>query len=213
LLEIYLTFPRGGSIVAQTITTGAGVPYPVLAPSGAPIEIAGPWRLRFVTGGPELPAARSIERLGSWTALQGEDVKRFSGTAVYTVTFPRPAADAPGWQLDLGKVHDSARVRLNGRALGTLIGPSFRLVLDSGQLAATNSLEIDVTNLMANRIAALDKADVRWKKFYNINFPARLPENRGADGLFTAVNWDPLDSGLLGPVTLTPLVDPSRAAR
>ena len=33
----------------------------------------------------------------------------------------------------------------------------------------------------------------------------RLPENRGADGLFSAAKWEPLESGLLGPVTLTPL--------
>ena len=33
----------------------------------------------------------------------------------------------------------------------------------------------------------------------------RLPENRGEDGLFTAAGWKPLDSGLLGPVTLVPL--------
>ena len=44
-----------------------------------------------------------------------------------------------------------------------------------------------------------------WKKFYNVNMPARLPENRGADGLFTRRDWEPLDSGLLGPVTLTPM--------
>ena len=66
-------------------------------------------------------------------------------------------------------------------------------------------LEIHVSNLMANRIAALDRAGVRWRKFYNVNFPARLPQNRGPDGLFSASAWEPLDSGLIGPVTLTPL--------
>jgi hypothetical protein len=58
---------------------------------------------------------------------------------------------------------------------------------------------------MANRIADLDRRRVPWKKFYNVNFPARQPENRGPDGLFSAASWDPLDSGLLGPVTLQPV--------
>ena len=89
-----------------------------------------------------------------------------------------------------------------------LIGPAFRLTLDQSDLAAANVLEIHVSNLMANRIAALDKAGVRWRKFYNVNFPARLPANRGPDGLFSAAAWEPLDSGLLGPVTLTPLESP-----
>ena len=63
-----------------------------------------------------------------------------------------------------------------------------------------------MTNLSANRIAALDRAGATWKKFYNVNIQARLPENRGADGLFTAAKWEPLESGLIGPVTLTPVV-------
>jgi hypothetical protein len=78
-------------------------------------------------------------------------------------------------------------------------------VLDDAQLTSTNLLELSVTNLSANRIRDLDRRGVAWKKFYNVNFPARLPENRGPDGLFTAAGWDPLVSGLLGPVRLTPL--------
>ena len=64
---------------------------------------------------------------------------------------------------------------------------------------------MDVTNQMANRIADLDRRNVPWKRFYNVNFPARLPENRGPDGLFSAARWEPLESGLLGPVTLQPV--------
>ncbi len=62
-----------------------------------------------------------------------------------------------------------------------------------------------MTNRMANRIADLDRRGVPWKKFYNVNFPARRTENRGPDGLFSAARWEPLDSGLLGPVTLQPV--------
>jgi len=58
---------------------------------------------------------------------------------------------------------------------------------------------------MANRIAWLDKQNVNWKKFYNVNFPARLGENRNERGLFDASDWEPLTSGLIGPVTLTPV--------
>jgi hypothetical protein len=55
---------------------------------------------------------------------------------------------------------------------------------------------------MPNRIADLERQGVLWKKFYNTNFPSRLPENRGADGIFTAVQWQPKSSGLLGPLIL-----------
>ena len=54
---------------------------------------------------------------------------------------------------------------------------------------------------MANRIMAMDKQNIFWKKFYNVNFPSRKPENR-KNGLFDASGWTPKESGLLGPVRL-----------
>jgi hypothetical protein len=51
----------------------------------------------------------------------------------------------------------------------------------------------------------LDKQGAEWKKFYNVNMPARLAQNRDKNGLFTAIKWDPLPSGLLGPVQLIPV--------
>jgi len=107
--------------------------------------------------------------------------------------------------LDLGDVKESATVILNGKKIATLIGPSYAVTITPNLLKPVNELQVIVTNGMANRIIDLDKRGVEWKKFYNINMPSRLAENRGADGLFTAVKWQPRPSGLLGPVTLTPL--------
>jgi hypothetical protein len=203
-LEVFLALAPGASIVVQTAAR-AGEAFTVREPAGAAIEVRGPWTLRFESGGPDLPAPRTMDQLEPWTRVEGEDVKRFAGTAAYTARFGRPSGAPSAWRLDLGRVHDTARVSVNGRDLGTLVGPPFQLTLDAAALAAENRLEVRVTNLPANRIAALDRAGVKWKKFYNVNFPARLPQNRGADGLFTAAKWEPIDSGLLGPVTLTPL--------
>jgi hypothetical protein len=208
-VEVYLQIPAGESLVVAAARRPAAEPFEFHTQAGDAIPIAGPWAVRFVKGGPSLPEPRTIERLQSWTTFGGEDVKSFSGTAVYSATFPRPVASATAWQLDLGRVHESARVRLNGRDLGTLIGSGFRVTLNPAALAATNTLEVSVTNLTANRIADLDRRGVPWKKFYNVNMPSWLPANRGPDGLFTAAKWEPLPSGLVGPVTLTPLA-PSR---
>ncbi|MCX6321074.1 MAG: hypothetical protein NTX93_04605 [Bacteroidia bacterium] len=70
------------------------------------------------------------------------------------------------------------------------------------QLKSINTLEIKVSNLSANRIAYLDRNNIQWKKFYNTNFPSRLPQNR-KNGLFDASAWLPRESGLIGPVTMT----------
>jgi hypothetical protein len=204
-LEVYVSLGSVESVIVQTGGARINEDYVSGEPGGVPIDIPGPWTVRFDRGGPAMPSEREVRRLASWTTFGGEDVKEFSGTAIYRATFPRPPGDAFAWRLDLGRVHDSARVHLNGRDLGTLIGPTFAVVANPEWLSASNVLEIHVTNLMANRIASLDRAGASWKKFYNVNFPARLAENRGPDGLFSAARWTPLDSGLIGPVTLTPL--------
>jgi hypothetical protein len=203
--EVSLQIPAGGSLLVTTSSAPAPAAFALYEEAATPTGVPGPWTIRFEKGGPALPAPRAVERLRSWTELGDDDVVRFSGTARYSTTFARPANRQDAWALDLGQVRETARVRLNGQDLGTLIGPPYRVVVMDAMLGASNTLEVSVTNLSANRIADLDRRGVPWKKFYNVNFPARLPENRGADGLFTAARWKPLESGLLGPVTLTPL--------
>ena len=204
--EIRLQLQPGESILVHGYSDAIqGPPFRTYGSAGAPRELQGTWRLEFVEGGPDLPAPVPLRRLGSWTELGGGVVRAFSGTALYTLTFPRPKGRATHWRLDLGEVHESAVVRLNGRDLGTRIGPSFELVIDHSLFRKRNELEVTVSNLMANRIAAMDRSGEPWKRFYNVNFPPRLAENRGGDGLFDASGWKPRLSGLMGPVTLTPL--------
>ena len=202
--EVFLQIPTGGSLIVAESTAPVRETFDAYRPAGEAVAVGGSWTVRFLEGGPRLPSRQTINRLVSWTTF-GEDAAAFSGTAAYATTFPRPQVSGEVWQIDLGRIAESARVRLNGRDLGIRIGPPFRVVVPASQLSAANTLEVSVTNLSANRIRALDLAGGNWKKFYNVNFPARLPENRGADGLFTAARWEPLESGLLGPVTLTPL--------
>ena len=136
--------------------------------------------------------------------LGGDDAKAFAGTASYRTTF-RVSSKA-AHVLELGRVAESARVRLNGRDIGALIAAPWQVVLPAELLRTDdNELEILVTNLAANRIADLDRRDPSWKHFYNTNYPARIGANRGPDGNFSAAKWPPRVSGLIGPVTLAPL--------
>ena len=63
--------------------------------------------------------------------------------------------------------------------------------------------EVDVTNLAANRIADMDRRKVKWKYFYDANVVGRNYRP------FDASKWPLFESGLLGPVTLTPLKQPA----
>jgi hypothetical protein len=164
--------------------------------------LTGPWTITFASGGPQLPAAVQTAELKSWTEFAGDGYQAFAGTAVYRTTL-RAEGTAP-LVLDLGRVADSVRVKLNGREVAALIAPPWRVVLDGsgGLKAGDNQLEVLVTNVSANRIADLDRRDPSWKRFYNTNYPSGGGgNNRGPDGNFTAARWTPRASGLLGPVT------------
>jgi hypothetical protein len=184
-------------------TVQRGQPYPYFQTASPPLGLPGTWSVSFIEGGPQLPPALRLNVLDSWLKLDGDAYKNFSGTARYTLAFDAPQGTDGDWLLDLGRVAETARVRLNGRDLGTLITWPFRVRVPAGLLRAQNTLEVEVTNLAVNRVIDMERRGVRYKKFYNTNFPARRPENRGADGLFDATKLAPRDSGLLGPVTLT----------
>jgi hypothetical protein len=206
LTEVLLQLQPGESCVLQTsATTIKGDAFPYYTANGNATAITGTWNLQFLTGGPTLPATTTITELGSWTNLPDSAAKIFSGTAQYRIHFPKPSATADAYLLDLGKVSHSAVVRLNGRPSSILIGPTYQVILPANWFTNDNELTIEVTNGMANRIADMDKRGVEWKKFYNVNFPSRLPANRSSNGLFTAANWEPEIAGLTGPVTLIPL--------
>jgi hypothetical protein len=203
--EIYIRlYPDESLVISAFKDAVKGKPYLFYDPLSMPREIAGRWNLAFIEGGPALPAPRDISRLGSWTISGGDDVKDFSGTASYTTSFSKPAGRADAWLLNLGRVAESARVSLNSKEIATLIGPDFRVLVGKKQLERNNTLEIKVSNLMANRIAYMDRNNIEWKKFYNINMAARMRQNT-KNGIFDASSWQPRESGLLGPVTITPV--------
>ncbi len=175
---------------------------------GRPVDISAgrKWTVTFTRGGPTLPASRTVSSLGSWTSY-GPEYQRFSGSAEYRTQLPAMEAQGDAWKLDLGEVHESAAAWLDGEFLGTAISRPYTFTLTNTQVAKGGELVVRVSNLMANRIAWMDRTGKPWKIFYNANIQARLREDRGPDGFFTAAAWEPAPSGLAGPVRLIPLDD------
>jgi len=197
--QIYLQMEPGASLLLRALPEPVDGPaWEYLAPAGQMHAVAGEWQVEFIDGGPELPRPAEVATLSSWTEWPDDNPARraFSGTARYTITFDCPAGDDEAWALDLGQVCYSARVRLNGEDLGTLYARPFRVRLPTTLRATGNRLEIEVTNLMANRLAELDRRKVPWRKFFFVNIEYKP---------FDASAWEPLPSGLLGPVQLVPL--------
>jgi hypothetical protein len=197
-VEVYLQLDPGHSIIVRTFSQRRplGPAWTYWTPSGAPADIRGRWQVQFLAGGPELPPPFDMDRLVSWTAGGDPERERFAGTARYTLRFDAPST-SPAWRLDLGLVRDSARVRLNGQDLGTFFLPPYRVPVRNLKPHG-NVLEVEVTSLAANRIRDLDRRQVPWRLFHDINF-VNLDYRP-----FDASDWPLRDAGLLGPVTLAP---------
>lgn len=196
---IRLVLAPGESRIVRTYSNkqAEGPLWIDLEPSGNPIPLTGTWQVRFLDGGPALPPPFETNTLSSWTTRPGDAYRNFSGTALYRLEFD--AKDLTNALLDLGEIAHTAKVRLNGKPAGTCWAPPHRLPLLGLLEQGKNVLEVEVTNLAANRIADLDRRKVEWKAFHEINF-VNIDYKP-----FDASVWPALPSGLLGPVTLIPL--------
>ncbi len=203
--SILLRLNKGESCILQLWPDNKDIEgYKYWKIAGDSIQFNTNWTVNFVEGGPFMPAPETNTGLKSWTTFN-DTASYFSGTALYTLNFTKPDVECEGWGLELGKVYETASVKLNGNDLGSLTGPTYNLTFNNKLLKQNNKLEIYVSNLMANRIRYMDKNGIPYRNFYNVNFAARLPENLGPDRKFTAINWEPKQSGIIGPVILTPL--------
>ncbi len=195
--RLRLRMEPNSSLILRTldIAVNAGGHWKFYSSGAQRQRLTGVWDVDFIEGGPTLPRGFETSELGSWTNNGDPETQRFSGTARYTLTFNARAGTGP-WMLNLGKVCNTARVRLNAQDIGVLIQPPYELVIH--HLNATdNVLEVEVTNLPANRIRYMDRKHIAWKIFRDANF-VNIDYHP-----FNAAHWPIMESGLLGPVTMS----------
>jgi len=140
-----------------------------------------------------------IDRPLPWTAIEHPNTKRNSGTALYTVDVTLPPIIADDWILDLGDVRESARVIINGQYAGTCWSVPFSIRIGDFLKEGTNRIEIEVTNLPANRIADYERRNVKWRIFKEINFVDLNYKYTGYG------HWEVMPSGLNSAVKLIPV--------
>jgi len=199
------------------VQLASGRVHRVAAPELPPQEITGPWNVLFPADG-GAPRELTLDRLISWTGRPEADVKHFSGTATYRKTFvapPNAIGRGRRCYLDLGGVHEFAQVKLNGKDLGVLWKPPFRVDVTGVLTTGENQLEVRVTNLWPNRLIGDEQLPEdsqrnpdgtlkEWPKWLQDGRPS--PAGRRA---FTTWRlWKKgdalLESGLVGPVRLVP---------
>ncbi|MCD7962859.1 MAG: glycosyl hydrolase family 2 [Rikenellaceae bacterium] len=197
--QVYLQLKPGESLLVKTfekedIKTDN---WEYLTPQNSVVEITNGWSLTFLESQPRIDGIFHIDTLGSWTDLSAENADKNMGTAVYTVEFELPLTDADDWVIDLGDVRESASLKVNGKFVTKLYAVPYSARIGKFLKPGKNTLEIEVTNLPANRIADYDRRGIVWRIFKNTNI------NMVSNIALTEYPTSP--SGLLGDVTLTPM--------
>ncbi|MBX7258305.1 MAG: glycoside hydrolase family 2, partial [Candidatus Hydrogenedentes bacterium] len=143
-------------------------------------ELNGPWTIAFPSG--EITS----DTLRSWTEQDASSIKYYSGTATYRTSFSVSKVGTTAI-LDLGMVHEMARVRVNGIDAGALWKQPYRLDISKALKKGENTLEVDVVNTWINRLIGDAQPGVATPETFT-----------------TTKNWkaeSPLQpAGLLGPV-------------
>ena len=137
-----------------TLQGAAGKSSLKISGIGKPVEISGPWQVSFPAG-LGAPPEVTLPQLISLHKHSEPGVKYFSGTATYSkqvMLSPGAASGERRLYLDLGWVHAVAQVRLNGKELGLLWKPPFRVDVTGAARHGDNKLEVLATNQWVNRL-------------------------------------------------------------
>ena len=201
--QVYLQLASGESVILKTFTNAdVDVPAWKYWQPEASWTIPGKWGFRFVESTPQVISAPDSVNLGSWTELPAAEAKNTMGTACYSTTFHLHDTSVSEWMLDLGDVRESARIRINGQEVATLWAVPYRCLVGNYLRPGENILEVEVTGLPANRIADMDRRQVPWRIFKEINMVDRNYKKTGYGG------WAYMPNGLLGPVKMIPMREP-----
>ena len=141
------------------------------------------------------PEKIQLNQLASWSEYSDFGVRHFSGVGTYSKSIDLSEEllkeNDQIW-LDLGEVKELAEVIINGKSLGTLWRPPFRLDVSNHIKKGNNELEIKVVNTWVNRLIG-DKKVSKDERVCQI-IPTDPPWYNKESKL--------LPSGLMGPVTI-----------
>ncbi|MCM1490117.1 MAG: glycosyl hydrolase family 2 [Muribaculum sp.] len=200
--EIYLQVEPGQSLLLKTFPKAIDAEdWTYYKKSESPFVIDKGWSIEFVESEPAIDGVFATDTLTAWTNLPVEAAKVNTATARYKVDFELPQdVEADEWILDLGDLRESAVVRVNGKEAGKVWSVPYTIEIGKWLTPGANILEIDVTNLPANRIADYDRRGVKWRIFKDANIA-----NVDGSKLNDYSGWDLIPAGLNSQVSLTPL--------
>ena len=175
------------------------------------------WTLRFPLSAPTpITGTYTMHTPQSWTLLGDAALTETMATGLYTATFTLTKGKAPAtakpnrmyldaitdgfpgeaFILDLGDVRETARVRINGQDVATLVAVPYSVDITPYVRKGKNTIEVEVSNLGANRISRMDRDGIEWRKFEEINVVDLNYKTTRYD------RWAPVPSGLCTAIHL-----------
>jgi hypothetical protein len=202
--QVKLTDAKGQPRKAQI----QDVPEPITLDGGWQVHFNQKWGKEWDTQLPQLIPLNESEE---------EDIRFFSGTAVYTSTFTLPEDylnDNIVLEARLGQVYVIAELFVNGQDMGILWHNPYSKDITKALQPGKNTIEVRVTNQWINRLIGDERLPVDYKQngILYAEWPEWMqhPEQR-TTGRTTFVAWkhwgadDALQpSGLVGPVVIKP---------
>jgi len=196
-------------------TMGQSTPAAAPLVASKPIDLSTDWTVQFGKDG----APTKMAKLTSW--IDNPATRSFSGVATYTnhvavspdmlaagsqliLSFGPSKAESQrglglgtgaGYQADLaGPVREAAIVYINDHVAGSVWAPPYKLDVTRFLTPGDNKVRIEVANTQVNSIAA--------SGFPNYDLRAIEAQYGSRFGPSTARQFQPLPSGLLGPIQL-----------
>jgi len=200
--SVRIQLKSGESLIIQASeNTDITIPkWKYIEKTDTSIVLNQPWQLTFKEGGPELPKSKTLDKLQPWTNFTEDlSTQSFSGTGVYTTSFKLKKNKADDFVLKFDKLYESAKVIVNGQDAGIVWSIPFEINIGKYLKKGNNTIQIEVCNLMANRIKYMDENKIQWRNYHEINF-VNIDYKP-----FDASNWKVQPSGLDGEIQLIPI--------
>ena len=192
--KVRIQLASGQSIILRTFNQPANINQSYVyynLTKATKIEIKD-WTLSFPKAQP-VPIEKTFKMkvATDWTTLDDSRLKTTMATACYSSKLKIKKNDDQRYVLDLGDVRESARIVINSKDVANLFAVPFRLDITDYIKNGNNSFDIYVTNLPANRIAQMDRDNIEWRHFKEINVVDINYKRDKYD------YWDTLPAGLL----------------
>ncbi|WP_290395993.1 glycosyl hydrolase, partial [uncultured Duncaniella sp.] len=145
------------------------------------------WTVEFKTTG------RKIENteLFDWTSASDDDIRYYSGTAVYLTTFKAPKfSKGDRVVLNLDGLRDVATVKVNGKECGIVWTAPYTVDITDAVKKGRNTLTIDVTNTWANALLGADNGKAPFDGIWT-------------NGKYRRPDTTLIPAGLIGPVSVS----------